>query len=800
MLVDKNDISLGENSADNTYRIYKNLPSFVYDIKQKYDVSCQNNQIKLTIDYKDLNLTAQTSFSFAKEGQPGTNGTEYLIKLVPNVGDGKTPLFPMLTAIGKQDYVLNYKLRKGGINSKKTITWSTDRDESYLAKDQVYQLFKAQMWKNGVLVWEGYSKDDQALDGVTQPKSVTWSILANKNDLSTFEIPKSNKTNGGMQFGKEKALLRENPQTTALANIIKCQITYVDATGDEKSYYGTIPVSVAYVSSPSYRISLKDYTGFRYVVYGNDGTDPQYDSAKPFEFIFEELINQVWEDTSTVVRNPQLSFYSSSIGVSSYKKEKHLENGKYEYRMAQDKNSNDIRDPKKDENGIALEESKINQRYKTDAKNKFIFIPAVKTDAECKNNAVYCVVKRDEQVAARINIPIHILLNKYGLSNLNGWDGNSIELNNQEGYILAPQMGAGIKQTDNSFTGVLMGKVQYTDEEKDNYNVGLLGYYKGEQTIFLDSMTGAAHFGGTKKGGIHLDPSTENGFIYGGNFYENWRNHKGLPESYSATNETGQGMLIDLTTPQIRFGSGNFSVNKVGHITARGGGSIAGWEIDDHKIWAKTKINGKDSTIGLNSLSKIDSDDDPKCFWIGGNAENTNLKDKKNWSYITFKGHIHFGSNGDYLDFDPAKGGTFKLQQWNITNNDEESRSSIFYGNWENSPVGMSGDPGEKDEEYQYYLWAGLKAENKYLLAVRTGLTEDDGKVELCSGFKDGYDENKENKDINGIYVYGIPLKKYVIDLINQYAPSDSDPEEGPSGTPDNESTGIFEGIYPIGP
>ncbi|MBR6113175.1 MAG: hypothetical protein IKP79_01520 [Bacilli bacterium] len=49
-------------------------------------------------------------------------------------------------------------------------------------------------------------------------------------------------------------------------------------------------------------------------------------------------------------------------------------------------------------------------------------------------------------------------INRYNHRALNDWDGNSINLdkdNNQT--ILAPQIGAGKKNTDNSFTGIFMG-------------------------------------------------------------------------------------------------------------------------------------------------------------------------------------------------------------------------------------------------------------------------------------------------------------------------------------------------------
>jgi len=40
----------------------------MYGITQKYDVKKQRNQIKLTVDYKGMNLTAETDFTFSKQG------------------------------------------------------------------------------------------------------------------------------------------------------------------------------------------------------------------------------------------------------------------------------------------------------------------------------------------------------------------------------------------------------------------------------------------------------------------------------------------------------------------------------------------------------------------------------------------------------------------------------------------------------------------------------------------------------------------------------------------------------------
>jgi len=69
-------------------------------------------------------------------------------------------------------------------------------------------------------------------------------------------------------------------------------------------------------------------------------------------------------------------------------------------------------------------------------------------------------------------MPIYMYLNRYGHAALNEWDGNSIDLKlDSDGKptgstILAPQVGAGKKNNDNTFTGVLMG-VQHTPKEGD---------------------------------------------------------------------------------------------------------------------------------------------------------------------------------------------------------------------------------------------------------------------------------------------------------------------------------------------
>ena len=61
---------------------------------------------------------------------------------------------------------------------------------------------------------------------------------------------------------------------------------------------------------------------------------------------------------------------------------------------------------------------------------------------------------------------------------------------------MAPQIGAGEKDSNNRFTGIVMGKTEtYTGGSENEKEIGLLGYSHGLQSIFLDAKTGEATFG-----------------------------------------------------------------------------------------------------------------------------------------------------------------------------------------------------------------------------------------------------------------------------------------------------------------
>lgn len=294
--------------------------------------------------------------------------------------------------------------------------------------------------------------------------------------------------------------------------------------------------------------------------------------------------------------------------------------------------------------------------------------------------------------------PVIMLYNRYGMSNINDWDGNKlyIDENNNE-YLLAPQVGAGIKN-ENKFTGIVMGVKDFNNPESRQREVGLFGYHDGVQSIFLDAKTGKAEFGKSGTGQIIIDPSNvdENGksnptaTIKSGEYY------------YDPNSEKGKGMLIDFNTPEIKFGSGNFEVTSKGYITVKGGGSIAGWNIGDNTLSSSTfEIDSLEPKIKAGSNEETGFELTENSLRIGNifkieQTENStqtltlgNLNEKaKQWSIASNKiqnSYIKYGTsdisynsestNGIYIGTDGIRFGD-KLK-FDVEKNEFEINTNV---------------------------------------------------------------------------------------------------------------------------
>lgn len=512
-MLDISKTSYGEPVVIDGRGEYYGYKDFNYGITNRYNLEKTNNDIVLTVNYKDILLTAKTNFTFTKEGEPGTNGTDFVCKIVPNTED--TGIIPMLI-----NGVLNYEIPKNENQQK----W-----------------FKVQLWENGILLNEEKMKNAK----------ITWSILANnyrKTGSSIIEKDSSkiiitNAEQGYFSYDDDLVFTL----IESVANIIKCTVEYEDMV-----YYAILPLITIENKTGTYKIKLKENTGFQNVLYSADGQRPSYSDEFPFELEVLGKISNIEEDLSELEGEHGLN-YNWSIDGKIY-------------------NNNEwtsCNNLKLDNDGLKPNQAKA--------------IPEKTYNGECVTNALRCIITtKAGGMVGIIHIPIYMSLNRYGNAAINGWDGNSVSIDKDGcGVILAPQIGAGKKEEDNSFTGMIMGQVR--EAGKINIETGLFGYKGGERTLFLNAEDGSAIFGKGGKGQITIDPNNNKALLYSHDFWKNYGTD-GKPSGYNTANQNNKGMLIDLSTPEIKFGNGSFYLHDDGNlytskITATGG-TIGGWKLE----------------------------------------------------------------------------------------------------------------------------------------------------------------------------------------------------------------------------
>lgn len=105
--------------------------------------------------------------------------------------------------------------------------------------------------------------------------------------------------------------------------------------------------------------------------------------------------------------------------------------------------------------------------------------------------------------------PLRISTQSYGSPLLNSWDGN-LTFDEKNGTILSAMIGAGVKNIDNSFSGVLMGDISKTGDKVEGtlssyYNgIGLYGLDANSRSFGLN-VNGKAFFGKAGRGQILID-------------------------------------------------------------------------------------------------------------------------------------------------------------------------------------------------------------------------------------------------------------------------------------------------------
>ena len=224
-----------------------------------------NNTIKLVVRYNDRVLTTTSELGFIKEGEVGSNGSNYVCRLVPNVAaNAQIPAYPI--------YTYNTATSSGAMNY------------TLAASDK---WFKVQLYKDGVEIFNGVTSGNSQEN---KPVTIAWSMLKNKysstvSDDSSFSV---NASSGAFSYTNLQDAVLDRA-----CNIARAEVTYDGAT-----YYATMPIILVKTTSATYKASLVENTGFRYAMYTTDGLNPVYDSSNPFALKIIQVVDNVEQDVS----------------------------------------------------------------------------------------------------------------------------------------------------------------------------------------------------------------------------------------------------------------------------------------------------------------------------------------------------------------------------------------------------------------------------------------------------------------------------------------------------------------------
>lgn len=575
------------------YRVYEGETSLSFSIKSRYDYTKINNTILLEVVKENQTYKAKTNILFTKEGDNGTNGTDYVCQIVGIQGNKEISF-----SEGIPYYYYN---KENGA-------------KFYYNQETIKNQLKLKVFKNG----ENIEVDNS---------QITWSVLKSpffkKEDgtyISTKEHPYILTVDGSGAI-KENEIYQNLTDTEKrdLANIIiiKAECLFKDAN-NHKSIYATLPIGIVLNETNINNNYIKRQSGFYYVVYDADGTNPTYDNTDAGIF---EIIS-----TLAPPEGKQYVYKWEPIGEQLY-----LQKVK-----EKDKDNNDIINPIKIR--AIAKEPLVAENISNGISCKIYLIDKTNISYDKEGE----IIVDSFSPIYQIIIPIHLYTNRFGHAAINGWDGNTVSIDAEGGVVLAPQIGAGFKNENNAFTGVLMGTSLLKDHDKSTTNTdvyiketGLMGLHNGERSFFLKSDDGSATFGKNGSGQIKIIPTAENGkpqAIITGGLYP--KDNDGNPS----------GMEINLSAPSITYGNKKFSVNKDGILTCTDA-NINGW------FSAKSSYNEK----GYNNSYNINFSKDK--------SEITMSQTKNNNTNVTIikPGYFKTGSdkenedNASYLKYNNGK-------------------------------------------------------------------------------------------------------------------------------------------------
>lgn len=470
-----------------------------FDIAKIYDPNAFANQITCHVSFGGKDYYKDTNFYFGKQGSNGTNGTDFVAKIgyIGNsVNDDLSLLIrePLTLYLQKTENDSNNKMFnvdkkwwEGNISSDKFGITSEDNESRGLSLSL-------------------YQKDTEI-----KPTIYQWSLAGNplqdEETLNTFGKYFQTETNNDTVLTKI-VFNDELKNNQLLIQNIRAEAKVI--TKDEnnnkitQSYYAFYSLPIIWYEKIDEEKNISDVTKLlsinkiaidkhfylNEIVYNADGRNPIYNHNQGLKLI--NIPDSIKKIIFTAKGGSSDTENTTCIKLLNRK---------------DDQNNNSLLKIilKRNE-----EDSTLWDIYNI-IKNKEEFISTINEpmvyvlpddiyDGNATNNRIeaelYNYINEKENLVATVYAPINMTLNTFGLTSLNAWDGNTVTIDREGGYVMAPQIGAGEKDDNNRFTGILMGKTKtYTGRADNEEETGLFGYSHGLQSIFLDAKTGNATFG-----------------------------------------------------------------------------------------------------------------------------------------------------------------------------------------------------------------------------------------------------------------------------------------------------------------
>lgn len=596
------------SATDATVLEVTNASNLVYSLASEYDINKkENSNIELKVTYNDAVVMATTHFTFVKQGDLGTNGTNMLLDIDDNVYNqyksnilsekkwsdfstveggrtitkhyqpsqrhlGNTYLFATMAynANGEPQLstntcrYVNLKFAAGamnidgsptGVNGSATTTlygyWYQDGQMSVIDSSSV--------WSSEII--------KGAYKGVKYYLKPSFNIINTTGQYTQLRIPYMTDNENQVEMTYKPTLITDYTiegityDKKIANNIIRVASskTLGEDTSIQRFNYGYYAIPYFYFNftgsepmpagfDPARHIVITG--GFDQIVYDSAGENPSYNKQEPFTFfIFDEegrnitqevvdgiatgKTNIYWSHSdglqpiNSISSTEEIQTYASfSDNENLYKKYCRYNNKVYVCNTSYTKGQLiEIKDADDQiintyqpgsfvtpywEEVVQLNESI--QKFSVRPYNKYDMVAQKDLfNSWISVNITY--VKSENQVYnAEALIPINILCNKYGSTEINNWDGKKTIID--DAYMISSKIAAGVKNNDNTFTGITLGTNFYPDNDERKNEIGLFGYgtpntndpESWARTMFIDAQTGRAIFGPTGSTQIVLDP------------------------------------------------------------------------------------------------------------------------------------------------------------------------------------------------------------------------------------------------------------------------------------------------------